>query len=118
EFSEALADSLAQVEGAQVPTRAPVTTLIKCPSCGAMNAANQKFCGECGASVVAVPARNSNPDPIPAPTAPAPPTASVPPRAPTAPAPARLSSEFPSEEASSGSRLVLDGDRIRFPLPL
>jgi serine/threonine-protein kinase len=116
EFADSLADSLAQVEGAQTAIRAPITTLVKCPSCDAMNAANQKFCGECGASVAGgTPARVSNPDPISAPAAPAI-VARVTRNTPTAPAP-KISSEFPTE-ASSGARLVLDGDRIRFPLPL
>ena len=107
EFSEALADSLVQIEGPPVVSRVPATTLLKCPSCGTMNAANQKFCGECGASVVAaMPARAPTPDR-------APPSQHV-----TGQAPRRTPSEFPSDEVASGSRLVLDGDRIRFPLPL
>ncbi len=114
EFSEALADSLAQVEGASVVSRGPPTVLTKCPSCGAMNASNQKFCGECGASVIVGAARTASPDPPPVPSL------AVPKGAPAngSAAPARkVSTDFPPEDAS-GSRLVLDGDRIRFPLPL
>jgi serine/threonine protein kinase len=113
EFSEALADSLAQVEGQQTAARGPATLLTKCPSCGAMNASNQKFCGECGASVMAAAQRPSSVVEPPL----AVPSLAVPKRGGSV-APARkASTDFPPEEVS-GSRLVLDGDRIRFPLPL
>jgi serine/threonine protein kinase len=115
EFSEALADSLAQIEGPQNAARGPATLLTKCPSCGAMNASNQKFCGECGASVVAAAARVVQPDP------PAVPSLNVP-KGPVnggaVPAARKPTTDFPPDEAVSGSRMVLDGERIRFPLPL
>ncbi len=47
EFSEALADGIAQVEGSS-NMRAAQAAQIKCPTCGAMNPPTQKFCGECG----------------------------------------------------------------------
>ena len=45
EFSDALAEALARVEG---PGTAR-SDAVRCPSCGAMNASTQKFCGDCGA---------------------------------------------------------------------
>ena len=49
EFSEALGDALSQIESA-VP-RPPPAGSVRCPTCGAQNAAGQKFCGECGNSL-------------------------------------------------------------------
>ena len=107
EFSETLSDSLSQVEGPASMVRSPATSLVKCPSCGTMNAATQKFCGECGGSTVAAtpsPSRRAS-EKISA-SAPAP-------KSPLA------ETEFPREEATTATRnLLLDGDQIRFPLPL
>ena len=50
EFSEALADAMAQVEGS-ASTRAAASAQIKCPTCGAMNSPSQKFCGDCGGAL-------------------------------------------------------------------
>jgi hypothetical protein len=52
EFAEALVAALAQIEG---PTslRAERTSMVRCQSCGAMNAPTQKFCGDCGAPTTA-----------------------------------------------------------------
>ena len=107
EFSESLTDSLSQIEGPVGSTRAvrgPETSLVKCPSCGTMNAATQKFCGECGGSTVAVtPSPNATPkrsDPAIRPTA--------------------AATEFAREEPTTATarNQLLDGDQIRFPLPL
>jgi hypothetical protein len=39
----------AEVFGQAGPSSAPVVTnFLKCPSCGKMNAANTKFCADCG----------------------------------------------------------------------
>jgi serine/threonine-protein kinase len=50
EFSEALADALQLVEAPQQP-RTPAGSMVKCPSCNALNPSSQKFCGECGNAV-------------------------------------------------------------------
>ena len=49
-FALALAEALAEVED-RVSLRAASGAAVPCPSCGALNPAAQKFCGECGAAV-------------------------------------------------------------------
>lgn len=49
EFSDALGNALLQAESA-TQSRPSQITLV-CEKCGAQNAGNQKFCGECGASL-------------------------------------------------------------------
>jgi len=48
EFSAVLAQALTQIED-RGASRAPLTATLRCGSCGALNPASQKFCGECGA---------------------------------------------------------------------
>ncbi len=52
EFSEALGDALTQIES--FTPRAPMASgeTVRCPACQAPNAALQKFCGECGHSLL------------------------------------------------------------------
>ncbi len=96
EFSEALADAMAQVEGS-MNIRAAAAALIKCPACGAMNATAQKFCGDCGGPMAA-------PVTLPAPSR----RASLPP-----PSTALIA------EPTTGARGVsIPEEKIRFPLPL
>jgi serine/threonine-protein kinase len=64
------ADDLADaLNGALMRVDAPLSTRtdsVRCPSCGAANASTQKFCGNCGASTVAVaPAPSSDRAPQP-----------------------------------------------------
>ncbi len=51
EFGGALDDALTQIE--PVVSRGSEGTL-RCPKCGANNAATQKFCGECGATLLQI----------------------------------------------------------------
>jgi len=53
QFAEALVTALAQVEGPASIRAGDRVSLLKCPSCGAMNAPTQKFCGDCGAPTTA-----------------------------------------------------------------
>jgi serine/threonine-protein kinase len=67
QFSTALADALANVEGLSM--RGATAVALRCQSCGALNPAAQKFCGECGAAMTAtqlttLPARHSVPPPV------------------------------------------------------
>jgi hypothetical protein len=70
EFAATLAAALAQVEE-RTSVRAAPGAAVPCPSCGAINPAAQKFCGECGASVTStqmttIPPRASmGPPPLP-----------------------------------------------------
>jgi serine/threonine-protein kinase len=106
EFSEALADALTQIEPA-LPRGAAQPATVRCPKCNAANTASQKFCGECGTTLLA-PATNGMAS---RPTTMAPPTgASEPPPSLT-----------PAAAPSSGDREVVvrrerDGDRSAFPL--
>ena len=50
EFGEALADALSQIEST-VPRALAAPGMVKCPTCGALNAEKQKFCGECGGTM-------------------------------------------------------------------
>ncbi len=52
EFSALLLAALAKIEGAAAGADKPTTGPFKCPSCGALNASHQKFCGNCGAPTV------------------------------------------------------------------
>ncbi len=52
QYAEALVTALAQIEGPP-SLRADRVSMLKCPSCGAMNSPTQKFCGECGAPTTA-----------------------------------------------------------------
>ncbi len=49
EMSAALGQALAKIEG-RTSGRVSVPGSVACPSCGAPNPPNQKFCGECGAA--------------------------------------------------------------------
>jgi serine/threonine-protein kinase len=49
EFSAALAETLATIEDRGV-ARGATALAVRCPTCGALNPASQKFCGECGAA--------------------------------------------------------------------
>jgi serine/threonine-protein kinase len=49
EYAEALTDALSQIESTVPRPVAPGS--VKCPTCGAGNAAGQKFCGECGNAI-------------------------------------------------------------------
>ena len=53
-MSEALATAMAEVEGTRAQPQRARTPEAPCPSCGAMNAATQKFCGECGTPLIAM----------------------------------------------------------------
>ena len=97
EFSEALADAMAQVEGS-ASTRAAASAQMKCPTCGAMNSPSQKFCGDCGGALI------SSVLTVPAPTR----RASIPPP-----------SMAPPSEVATGTRgVTIPEEKIRFPLPL
>jgi serine/threonine-protein kinase len=93
QFAAGLARALTQVEG-PASSKRPRANGVPCPSCGALNAPAQKFCGECGAATTStqmttVPARAS---------------IAVP-----APEPAMREAERPPDDAE---RL-----RVRWPLP-
>jgi serine/threonine protein kinase/tetratricopeptide (TPR) repeat protein len=49
EFAEALVTALAHIEGPSSLPLADRVSTLKCPTCGALNAPTQKFCGDCGA---------------------------------------------------------------------
>jgi serine/threonine-protein kinase len=51
DFAEALALALRTIEG-RAPSRTAGAAAVVCSSCGAANRPTQKFCGECGASIV------------------------------------------------------------------
>jgi serine/threonine-protein kinase len=51
EFAGALSDALANVEGLSM--RGATSVALRCATCGALNPAAQKFCGECGAAMTA-----------------------------------------------------------------
>jgi serine/threonine-protein kinase len=53
QFADALITALAQLEGPASMRAGEKASLIKCPSCGNMNAPTQKFCGDCGAPTTA-----------------------------------------------------------------
>src|ERR1019366_6835931 len=66
-FSSELARALAQAED-RPSGGAPTSRAARCPSCGALNPATQKFCGECGATttggpMTSLPPRASLPPP-------------------------------------------------------
>jgi serine/threonine-protein kinase len=48
-FSGTLAEVLAAIES-NVSARGATAVAVRCPTCGALNPASQKFCGECGAA--------------------------------------------------------------------
>jgi serine/threonine-protein kinase len=99
EFSEALADAMAQLEGSASTKSAPVAE-VKCPACGASNPTTQRFCGNCGGPMTS---------PVP-----------------TVQAPRRESADAPhtsipplAAEPTTGSRgMVVPEEKVRFPLPL
>jgi len=62
-FSEALGRALAEVEGERGSVRSLATSSAKCGACGALNHTAQKFCGECGASLLGVSRSTSMPPP-------------------------------------------------------
>jgi serine/threonine-protein kinase len=54
QFAEALVTALAHVEGpGSVRAGGDRVSLLKCPSCGSLNAPTQKFCGDCGSLTAA-----------------------------------------------------------------
>ncbi len=98
EFAAALTDALAQSEMPASPALLQVDTVrprsatqTQCPACKATNAANQKFCGECGQSLIG---------------GPAPPTMVLPTAAPA------LAQEAPSAEARSSTQRGL-AEKVR-----
>jgi serine/threonine-protein kinase len=71
DFSAALAEALATIEDRGVSGRGATALAVRCPTCGALNPASQKFCGECGAATTStqlttLPGRASAPPPPPA----------------------------------------------------
>ncbi|HEY6462201.1 MAG TPA: AAA family ATPase, partial [Polyangiaceae bacterium] len=74
DLSSALESAMAAIEKKSNP-RPSGTATVRCPSCGAVNPASQKYCGECGAATTStqlttIPARRNDPPPR---TEPAPP---------------------------------------------
>ncbi len=105
EFSDALGDALTQIESS-VP-KAPVAATVKCAACGTTNPGGQKFCGECGSSLInAVPA---SPRPVNGNIATA---ATMSP--PSDPSP----SVIPVEPGTGKRPVLVDGSRAQFPLEL
>jgi serine/threonine-protein kinase len=99
EFAEALADAMAQVEGTS-NTRTQAAQ-IKCPNCAAMNPPSQKFCGECGGPMGVTASMT-----LPAPTS----------RRPSVPPPS--TAPLAPSEVTTGTRGLVQEDKVRFPLPL
>jgi tetratricopeptide (TPR) repeat protein len=103
EFGEALADALTQIEST-VARVAPAASTLKCPKCGANNVTTQKFCGECGATLLAVAAALANG------TA----AATLSPPHESAPPP---NGNLVAVEPGTGRRqVIVDRDRAQFPL--
>lgn len=101
EFGEALSDALTQLESS-VP-KAPVAITVKCAACGGQNPGGQKFCGECGASLInAAPGSIRGPMPVP-----------------VIPVDQRLPPTIAPVELGTGPRPALvDGQRAQSPFPL
>jgi len=105
EFGEALADALTQIE-ATVPRAGPAASTLKCPKCSATNVATQKFCGECGATLlVTAPALAANAAAV---------TTTVSPPSESAPPP--MSSLVSVESGTGRRQVIVDRDRALFPL--
>ncbi|HEY8086774.1 MAG TPA: protein kinase [Polyangiaceae bacterium] len=90
DMSGALADALGVIENA-TSLRGPTAVAVKCGTCGALNPASQKFCGECGAATTStqlttLPPRRTDPSPRAA---------------------SRAETEPPSEPAASSERTRL-----------
>ena len=106
EFGEALADALTQIEST-VPKAAPAASTLKCPKCGANNVTTQKFCGECGATLIVAAAALPVDGTALAATL-------SPPNSESAPPPV---SNLVSVESGTGRRqVIVDRDRAQFPL--
>ncbi len=106
EFSEALSDALSQIEST-VPRAGPQASTLSCPKCGATNVTTQKFCGECGTTLLAsAVGQELAANGAPAATL-APPEESLPPP----------DSNLVSIEPGTGKRqIIVDRDRAQFPL--
>ena len=75
ELSGALGDALAAIED-RASLRGPTAVAVRCSSCGALNPASQKFCGECGSAttstqLTSLPTRRTEPAPPDEPKRPA-----------------------------------------------
>jgi serine/threonine-protein kinase len=110
EFAEALADALAQLESTAPRASMSSGETVRCPSCGAPNGATQKFCGECGAPIQALPPV-VKPAAAPAPTE-APPRPSESDPAEVAPAPPALRGAAPLEFVGREEDLAWLQDRL------
>jgi serine/threonine-protein kinase len=95
-FASELARALVQAED-RPSGGAPTSRAARCPSCGALNPATQKYCGECGATTTGTHMTSIPPRPL------LPPTAGT-----TGPAPGARPSRRSLDERSS----------IPWPLPL
>ncbi|HSO34024.1 MAG TPA: AAA family ATPase, partial [Labilithrix sp.] len=105
EFGEALADALTQIEST-VPKAGPTASTLKCPKCGANNVSTQKFCGECGTTLLpAAAAAPTNGEAIAATLSP-----------PSESAPPPMSSLLSVEAGTGRRQVVVDRDRAQFPL--
>jgi tetratricopeptide (TPR) repeat protein len=104
EFAEALSDALSQIEST-VPRAIPAPATITCPKCGASNTASQKFCGECGATLLPV-AAAANTNGQAGPTL-------APPLGASQPPPDNL---VPVEQGTGRRQVIVDRDRAQFPL--
>ncbi len=105
EFGEALADALTQIEST-VPKAGSAASTLKCPKCGANNISTQKFCGECGATLlVAAAALPANGTALAATLSP-----------PSESAPPPMSSLVSVESGTGRRQVIVDRDRAQFPL--
>ena len=93
DFAEAIVGALSQVEGGPTSLKSDRVSSMRCPSCGAMNAPTQKFCGDCGAPTTA---------------------SSAPPfvERPTEPPPSR------GEISAVTARKQVEAEKVKFPLTL
>ena len=104
EYAEALSDALSQIEST-VPRAIPAPATINCPKCGAANTASQKFCGECGATLLPTPVVENGANGTAA-------TLSPPVGASLTPA----DNFVPIEQGTGQRSIIVDRDRAQFPL--
>ncbi|HVH46183.1 MAG TPA: protein kinase, partial [Labilithrix sp.] len=103
EFGEALGDALTQIESS-VPKAPIAAATVKCPACGQQNPGGQKFCGECGSSLL-----NAAPGSIRA-------AASAPTVSPPGSESMLPPSVVPVEPGTGQRPVLVDGARAQFPL--